>query len=67
MNFWQKKEKMKIKFQGETHYYLHIGYTVLHIAVMGGYTETASFLIEKVAKIDSKTLAEETPLYRAAY
>ena len=45
---------------------LHFGYTVLHIAAMGGYTETARFLIEKGAKIDSKTLYDETPLYMAA-
>ena len=45
---------------------LHFGYTVLHVAAMRGYTETASFLIEKGAKIDPKTLAEETPLYMAA-
>ena len=40
---------------------LHFGYTVLHIAAMGGYTETASFLIKRWAKIDSKTLDDETP------
>ena len=45
---------------------LHLGYTVLHIAAMGGYTETASFLIEKGAKVDSETSNGETPLYMAA-
>ena len=30
-------------------------------AMSDDYTETASFLIEKGAKIDSKTLYEETP------
>ena len=45
---------------------LHIGYTVLHIAAMRGYTQTASFLIKIGAKIDSKTLTGKTPLYMAA-
>ena len=45
---------------------LHFGYTVLHIAAMGGYTETASFLIEKGAMIDSETTNGDTPLYVAA-
>ena len=45
---------------------LHIGYTMLHIAAMGGYTETASFLIEKGAIIDSESTNGDTPLYVAA-
>ena len=43
-----------------------MGNTVLHIAAKKGYLETASFLIEKGAKVDSKNLIGETPLYMAA-
>ena len=43
-----------------------MGDTVLHIAAKRGYTETARFLIQKGAKVDSKNVIVETPLYMAA-
>ena len=65
LEFLAKQEENENEFsRGDS--VLHIGYTVLHIAAMGGYTETASFLIERGAKIDSKTLNDETPLYMSA-
>ena len=41
-------------------------YTLLHNAARRGDAETARFLVEKGAKVDSKTSRGRTPLYVAA-